>query len=225
MEEEDHFSQTLLPLLSHTLLHKAAGLLPLAAPLSLLVSLLHSQFLCSLSLSVPIYRQEWCHQLQLFFNKGGCQLHLFFNNGGCQSQWLVPSICCTLMATNPTKGTLLVLVDPKLGQDYNKEEVIIMINVALLCSNVSAAVRPAMSSVVSMLEGKAVVQDIDIPDKSMSTDEKKIEEMRRHFQVINEQEISETRTLSMDGPSTAASTSAGDLYPVSLDSDYLKGRE
>uniref|UniRef100_A0A2K2CAE8 non-specific serine/threonine protein kinase n=1 Tax=Populus trichocarpa TaxID=3694 RepID=A0A2K2CAE8_POPTR len=123
------------------------------------------------------------------------------------------------------KGTLLELVDPKLGQDYNKEEAITMINVALLCSNVSAAVRPAMSSVVSMLEGKAAVQDIDIPDKSMSTDEKKIEEMRRHFQVINEQEISETRTLSMDGPSTAASTSAGDLYPVSLDSDYLKGRE
>jgi hypothetical protein len=29
----------------------------------------------------------------------------------------------------------------------------------------------------------------------------------------------------MDGPSTAASTSAGDLYPVSLDSDYWKGRE
>jgi hypothetical protein len=39
--------------------------------------------------------------------------------------------------------------------------------VALLCSSVSAAVRPAMSSVVSMLEGNAVVQDIDIPDKSM----------------------------------------------------------
>jgi hypothetical protein len=35
--------------------------------------------------------QEWCRQLQLFFN-----------NGGCQSQWLVSSICCTLMATNPT---------------------------------------------------------------------------------------------------------------------------
>lgn len=123
------------------------------------------------------------------------------------------------------KGTLLELVDPKLGQDYNKEEVITMINVALLCSNVSAAVRPAMSSVVSMLEGNAAVQDFDIPDESMSTDEKKIEQMRRHFQVIDEQEISETRTLSMDGPWTAASTSAGDLYPVSLDSDFLKGRE
>jgi len=72
--------------------------------LSLLVShILHSPLLkLCCSLSVPIYRQEWCHQLQLFFNNGGCQLHLFFNNGGCQSQWLVSSICCTLMATNPT---------------------------------------------------------------------------------------------------------------------------
>ncbi|XP_011002767.1 PREDICTED: probable leucine-rich repeat receptor-like serine/threonine-protein kinase At3g14840 [Populus euphratica] len=123
------------------------------------------------------------------------------------------------------KGTLLELVDPKLGQDYNKEEVMTMINVALLCSNVSAEVRPAMSSVVSMLDGSAVFQDIDIPERSLSTDGKKIEQMRRHFQVINEQEISETRTLSMDGPWTAASTSAGDLYPVSLDSDYWKGRD
>jgi len=63
-------------------------------------------------------------QLQLFFNKDGCQLHLFFNNGGCQPltfamgahgwcssscsccicQWTMSSIngCCTLMATNPT---------------------------------------------------------------------------------------------------------------------------
>ncbi|KAJ6301649.1 hypothetical protein OIU77_015874 [Salix suchowensis] len=125
------------------------------------------------------------------------------------------------------EGTLLELVDPSLGQDYNEEEVITMINVALLCSNVSAAVRPAMSAVVSMLEGKAAVQDFDIADKSKSMDEHKNEEMRKHFQVINRQEISETQTqsMSMDGPWTAASTSDGDLYPVSLNSDYLKGRD
>jgi len=111
---------------SHTLLHKAAGLLPLVAPLSLLVSLVLFSILLKIccSLSVPIHRQEWCHQLQLIFNNGGCQLQLFFNNGGCQPltfgmgahgwcssscsccicQWTVPSIngCCTLMATNPT---------------------------------------------------------------------------------------------------------------------------
>ncbi|KAF9666679.1 hypothetical protein SADUNF_Sadunf16G0253800 [Salix dunnii] len=125
------------------------------------------------------------------------------------------------------EGTLLELVDPSLGQDYNEEEVITMINVALLCSNVTAAVRPTMSAVVSMLEGKAAVQDFEIPDKSKSMDEHKIEEMRKHFQVINRQEISETQTqsMSMDGPWAVASTSDGDLYPVSLNSDYWKGRD
>jgi hypothetical protein len=106
MEEEDHFTLTQLPALIDALAAAvmAAGLLPLAAPLSLLFStaLLSRSALLSW---VPIYRQQWCHQLQLFFNKGGCQLQLFFNNGGCQSQWLVPSICCTLIATNPTDSS------------------------------------------------------------------------------------------------------------------------
>uniref|UniRef100_A0A6N2KNM4 non-specific serine/threonine protein kinase n=1 Tax=Salix viminalis TaxID=40686 RepID=A0A6N2KNM4_SALVM len=121
----------------------------------------------------------------------------------------------------------LEIVSGKSNTNYNEAEVITMINVALLCSNVSAAVRPAMSAVVSMLEGKAAVQDFDIADKSKSMDEHKIEEMRKHFQVINRQEISETQTqsMSMDGPWTAASTSDGDLYPVSLNSDYWKGRD
>jgi len=63
---------------------------------------------------MPIYRREWCHQLQLFFNKDGCQLQLFFNNDGyqpltfrkgcCICQWTVSSIngCFILMTTNPT---------------------------------------------------------------------------------------------------------------------------
>jgi len=47
---------------------------------------LHAALLCSsVSLSfsrcaallVPIYRQEWCQQLQLFFNIGGCQTLTF----------------------------------------------------------------------------------------------------------------------------------------------------
>jgi len=88
MEEEDHFIQTQLPTLIAALAATAmaAGLLPLAAPLSLFFSLCFALYTpnSTLSLSVPIYRQEWCHQLQLFFNNDGCQLQLFFNNGGCQ---------------------------------------------------------------------------------------------------------------------------------------------
>jgi hypothetical protein len=45
------------------------------------------------------------------------------------------------------------LVDPKLGSEFNKEEAIRMIKVALLCTNPSPALRPTMSAVVSMLEG------------------------------------------------------------------------
>ncbi|CAK7351853.1 unnamed protein product [Dovyalis caffra] len=125
------------------------------------------------------------------------------------------------------KGTLLELVDPRLGKDYNKEEVLTMINVALLCSNVAPIVRPTMSSVVSMLEGNAVVQDFGIPDKSISFDEKKNEEMRKHFQFSTKQDIRETHTQSssMVGPRTLSSTSAGDLYPDALDSGYWKGRD
>jgi len=54
-----------------------AGLLPLAAPLSLFFLFLSSLSLSFLALLVPIYRQEWCHQLQLFFNNGGYQTLTF----------------------------------------------------------------------------------------------------------------------------------------------------
>ena len=50
------------------------------------------------------------------------------------------------------------LVDPSLGSNYYEEEVMNMLNLALLCSNQSPTLRPCMSSVVSMLEGKITVQ-------------------------------------------------------------------
>ena len=57
------------------------------------------------------------------------------------------------------RGSLLDLVDPRMGSGYNKEEVMAMINVALLCTNVNAIARPVMSSVVSMLEGKVAFKN------------------------------------------------------------------
>jgi hypothetical protein len=91
MKEEDHFTRALLPALSHCCTWQQGCCLWQPFFLSCSLHILHSLLKICCSLSVPIYRQEWCLQLQLFFN-----------NGGCQSQWLVSSICCTLMATNPT---------------------------------------------------------------------------------------------------------------------------
>ncbi|KAL9298063.1 hypothetical protein ACSQ67_023959 [Phaseolus vulgaris] len=56
------------------------------------------------------------------------------------------------------QGNLLELVDPSLGSKYSQEEAMRMLSLALLCTNPSPTLRPNMSSVVSMLEGKIPIQ-------------------------------------------------------------------
>ncbi|XAR56436.1 Non-specific serine/threonine protein kinase [Bertholletia excelsa] len=116
------------------------------------------------------------------------------------------------------KGNLMELVDPRLGSDFDREEVMVMINVALLCTDVLLAVRPAMSSVVSMLEGRMVLHELISEPTVSSTGIKpeSIEENRNDRQIPS---------VSVDRPLTASSASAGDLYPVNLDSAYLLKRE
>lgn len=114
------------------------------------------------------------------------------------------------------EGNLLELVDKRLGSNFQKKEAILMINVALLCTNVTSSLRPAMSSVVSMLEGRIEIQEL-VLDSSEVLDEKKMEAMRKHYQDLS---------ISMEGPWTATTSSsvATDLYPVQLDSSYLEKR-
>lgn len=121
------------------------------------------------------------------------------------------------------QGKLMDLVDPRLGSDFNKEEMMLTINVALLCCNVTSTVRPTMSSVVSMLEGRAAVQEL-VSDPNASTDE--MEEMRKHFEPSFGRKTgeSQTQTASTEGPWTVSSTSAHDLYPVNPDSTYWDNR-
>ncbi|KAK1404905.1 LRR receptor serine/threonine-protein kinase [Heracleum sosnowskyi] len=56
------------------------------------------------------------------------------------------------------QGKLLELVDPILGTNYSKQEALSILNVGLLCSNPSPTLRPSMSAVVSMLQGKKKVE-------------------------------------------------------------------
>ncbi|EXB54098.1 putative LRR receptor-like serine/threonine-protein kinase [Morus notabilis] len=56
------------------------------------------------------------------------------------------------------QGNLLDLVDSSLGSNYSKKEALTMLNLALLCTNQSPSLRPIMSAVVSMLEGKIPVR-------------------------------------------------------------------
>lgn len=88
------------------------------------------------------------------------------------------------------EGKLLELVDSRLGSDFNREEVMLTINVALLCTNQSPDVRPSMSEVVQMLES--------LTDHSV----RESEEMANLFVVI---EAGERRpiTMSADIPENA----------------------
>ena len=81
------------------------------------------------------------------------------------------------------------LVDPRLGLDFNKEEIIMMINIALLCTNVSPVVRPAMSSVVNMLEGRTTVYDIFFYDPNTPYDDLKLKEMKEHYYYTQEKNM------------------------------------
>ncbi|XP_065634279.1 probable leucine-rich repeat receptor-like serine/threonine-protein kinase At3g14840 [Quercus suber] len=123
------------------------------------------------------------------------------------------------------EGNLIKLVDPRLGSDYNKEEVMVVIHVALLCTNVSSAARPTMSSVVSMLEGNIIVPDL-VSDMSLLHDEMKAKELQKYYQINEEINMSEStrRTMSMDGLWTATSSSDADLYPINPESGLLENR-
>ncbi|KAK1567701.1 hypothetical protein Q3G72_015409 [Acer saccharum] len=100
------------------------------------------------------------------------------------------------------RGSLLDLVDPNLGAEYSSEEAMVMLNVALLCTNASPTLRPTMSQVVSMLEGRTVVQDL-LSDPGFLAINSKVKAMRNHFW----QNPSQTHSFSTDGPCTDKSNS------------------
>ncbi|OMO92550.1 hypothetical protein COLO4_17486 [Corchorus olitorius] len=124
------------------------------------------------------------------------------------------------------QGNLLELVDPRMGSDYNTGEMLAMINVALLCTNANPAARPAMSSVVSMLEGRANIEEL-VTDSSNFPHESNSRSMKKLYQHLEEKSAPESQTHSVStiGPWTSSSTSAADLYPVTLTSDYWQNRD
>ncbi|XP_042025425.1 probable leucine-rich repeat receptor-like serine/threonine-protein kinase At3g14840 isoform X3 [Salvia splendens] len=113
------------------------------------------------------------------------------------------------------RGNLLELVDQRLESSFNKEEITRAINVALICTNVVAAERPSMSAVVSILEGKDVVPKF-VSESSFSAGKTKPDEV--------EMGAFDSEVVSADAPWSVSSTSAADLYPVALDTNYWEKR-
>lgn len=103
------------------------------------------------------------------------------------------------------RESLLELVDPALGSEYSSEETMVMLNVALLCTNASPTLRPKMSQVVSMLEGRTAVQDL-LSDPGFSAVNSKYRAIRNHFWL----HPSRTQSMSINGPCTDTSGSCNE---------------
>ncbi|KAK7272597.1 hypothetical protein RJT34_29302 [Clitoria ternatea] len=118
------------------------------------------------------------------------------------------------------QGNLLELVDPCLGSDYSQEEAMRMLQLALLCANPSPTLRPSMSSVVSMLEGKTPIQApiIKRSDSTQGARFKAFEmlshDSQTHISSAFSQDSIEHRTKSMGGPwiDTSVSLPSRDDY-------------
>ncbi|KAM1350879.1 hypothetical protein ACFXTH_004707 [Malus domestica] len=114
-------------------------------------------------------------------------------------------------------GNLMELVDPTLGSDFNKEQAMRMIKVAILCTNPAPALRPTMSAVVSMLEGRAIVHELNI-NPSIYGDEMRFESLRDESNSRSACETESLIYLSDPIAIPSSHSSVQDLYPVNFDS-------
>ncbi|XP_058008537.1 probable leucine-rich repeat receptor-like serine/threonine-protein kinase At3g14840 isoform X2 [Hevea brasiliensis] len=104
------------------------------------------------------------------------------------------------------RGNLMELVDPRLGSKFKKEEIVRMAKVALLCANSSPALRPTMSEVVSMLEGRTAVHEV-VVGPSMYGDGLGFEGSRNKFDQISHDSSSKTQSSHGSDASLIASSS------------------
>ncbi|PKI52780.1 hypothetical protein CRG98_026855 [Punica granatum] len=123
------------------------------------------------------------------------------------------------------QGNLLELVDPSLGSNYSEEEAMRMLNLALLCTNPSPTLRPPMSSVVSMLEGKIAIQAPLVKRNTMNPDprfrafERLSRDSQTNVSLFSQDSQQVPGSMSMEGPWVDSSvslptTNTSDLFTL-----------
>ncbi|KAM4101012.1 hypothetical protein ACJW30_05G111600 [Castanea mollissima] len=112
-------------------------------------------------------------------------------------------------------GNLMKLIDESLGSEVNVKEAEILVKVALMCTNASASLRPTMSEVVSMLEGRMTVPDM-IPEPSTYSDDLRFKAMRDLHRQRENHSLSRSQTQNSTTIHTFSSptTSSQDFYEI-----------
>jgi len=124
---------------------------------------------------------------------------------------------------------MLELVDPDLGSSYSEEEALRLLNLALLCTNPSPTLRPTMSSVVSMIDGKLPVQAPIIKRSGMNENlrfkalEVLCQDSQSHISISSQSTSQFQSSISMDGPwmDSSISMQSKDYAPATSSSSSL----
>ncbi|KMZ73976.1 putative Protein kinase [Zostera marina] len=111
------------------------------------------------------------------------------------------------------KGRILELVDSSMDTNYSKEEAYRMLNLALLCTIPSPSLRPKMSTVVSMLEGKTPVSANPIKIKKT---ESEILRYKAFESLSQDRQTFEVSTTAPWTNSTMSTSSGKDESATSL---------
>ncbi|KAB5534185.1 hypothetical protein DKX38_017271 [Salix brachista] len=114
--------------------------------------------------------------------------------------------------------SFMELVDETLGSKVNIKEAETMVKVALLCTNASPTLRPTMSEVVSMLEGRMATPDT-LPEPSSYTEDLRFKAMRDLRQHEQSHRFSESQTQKSTTIHTFSSSSIpeNNSYEISLE--------
>ncbi|KAB5534213.1 hypothetical protein DKX38_017299 [Salix brachista] len=114
--------------------------------------------------------------------------------------------------------SFMELVDETLGSKVDIKEAETMVKVALLCTNASPTLRPTMSEVVSMLEGRMAIPDT-LPEPSSYTEDLRFKAMRDLRQHEQSHRFSESQTQKSTTIQTFSSSSISEnnSYEISLE--------
>ncbi|XP_020250161.1 probable LRR receptor-like serine/threonine-protein kinase At1g53430 isoform X2 [Asparagus officinalis] len=97
------------------------------------------------------------------------------------------------------QGKLLELVDSSLGSNYLEKEAMQMMNLALLCSSPSPTLRPTMSTVVSILEGRTPVQVPSVKNYIVEGEVLRFRAFESHFDGSTSKSLDMSSAASFSG--------------------------
>ena len=113
---------------------------------------------------------------------------------------------------------LMKLVDERLGSEVNPNEAELLLKVALLCTNASPSVRPTMSEVVNMLEGRMSMPEV-IPEPTVFSEDSRFQAIRDIHQQRRNQSLNTSHIVNATDALTISSSSVFDneLHEISTE--------